>query len=39
MLHNTKKNCIFVDIEVGNRSLSFHIEDFKIHLQINKIVT
>lgn len=39
MPHNTKINCIFVNVEAGNRSDSFHNDDFLFHPQINKIGT
>ena len=39
MSHNTKINAIFVDIKAGDCSVSVHILNFELFLQITKIVT
>ena len=39
MPHNTKINAIFVDIKAGDCSVSVHTIEFKLFLQITKIVT
>ena len=39
MSHNTKINAIFVDIKAGDGSVSVHILNFELFLQITKIVT
>ena len=38
-IDNTKINAIFVDIKAGDCSVSVHILNFELFLQITKIVT
>ena len=37
MSHNTKINAIFVDIKAGDCSVSVHILNFELFLQITKL--
>lgn len=39
MPHDTKINTIFVDVKAGDCSVSVHILNFELFLQITKIVT